>query len=54
MKSEEKNAFIGGMLKGSGMIHPNMATTLTFITTDVSIAPEYLQRALNDVVKRYS
>lgn len=46
-----KKCVIGGMLKGSGMIHPNMATTLTFITTDVSIAPEYLQRALNDVVK---
>ena len=41
----------GGMLKGSGMIHPNMATTLTFITTDVKIKTEYLQRALSDVVK---
>ena len=43
---------MGGMLKGSGMIHPNMATTLSFITTDVNIAPEYLQRALSDVIKR--
>lgn len=42
---------IGGMLKGSGMIHPNMATTLTFITTDVDISAELLQRALSDVVK---
>lgn len=42
---------IGGMLKGSGMIHPNMATTLTFITTDVNISAELLQRALDDVVK---
>lgn len=42
---------MGGMLKGSGMIHPNMATTLTFITSDVNISPELLQRALSDVVK---
>lgn len=42
---------IGGMLKGSGMIHPNMATTLTFITTDVNISAELLQKALSDVVK---
>lgn len=42
---------IGGMLKGSGMIHPNMATTLTFITTDTDISAELLQRALSDVVK---
>jgi glutamate N-acetyltransferase/amino-acid N-acetyltransferase len=46
-----KKCVIGGMLKGSGMIHPNMATTLSFITTDAAIAPEYLQRALSDVVK---
>ena len=39
------------MLKGSGMIHPNMATTLTFITTDADISAELLQRALSDVVK---
>lgn len=42
---------IGGMLKGSGMIHPNMATTLTFITTDTNISAELLQLALSDVVK---
>lgn len=46
-----KKCVMGGMLKGSGMIHPNMATTLSFITTDIAIAPEYLQRALSDVVK---
>ena len=34
---------MGGMLKGSGMIHPNMATTLTFITTDADISPELLR-----------
>ena len=42
---------LGGMLKGSGMIHPNMATTLTFITTDAAVSPEMLQMALNDVVR---
>ena len=42
---------MGGMLKGSGMIHPNMATTLTFITTDADISPELLQRSLDDIVK---
>lgn len=46
-----KNCTMGGMLKGSGMIHPNMATTLTFITTDVDISAELLQRALSEVVK---
>lgn len=46
-----KKCVIGGMLKGSGMIHPNMATTLTFITTDVAISSEYLKHALSDVVK---
>ena len=47
----DKKCVIGGMLKGSGMIHPNMATTLTFITTDVKIKTEYLQMALDDVIK---
>lgn len=46
-----KTCTMGGMLKGSGMIHPNMATTLTFITTDAAISPELLQRALSDIVK---
>ena len=36
---------IGGIAKGSGMIHPNMATMLVFITTDVDISPEILQYA---------
>ncbi len=38
---------IGGMAKGSGMIHPNMATMLVFITTDVAITPKMLQKALS-------
>ena len=42
-----KECKIGGMAKGSGMIHPNMATMLVFITTDVAISPEMLQKALS-------
>ena len=42
---------VGGMAKGSGMIHPNMATTLNFITTDCSIGSELLQKALSEIVK---
>lgn len=42
---------IGGIAKGSGMINPNMATMLSFITTDVSISPEMLDRALKADVK---
>lgn len=38
---------IGGIAKGSGMIHPNMATMLVFITTDCAISPDMLQRALS-------
>lgn len=46
-----KTCRLGGMAKGSGMIHPNMATTLNFITTDCSITYELLQEALSDIVK---
>lgn len=42
---------IGGIAKGSGMIHPNMATMLAFITTDVSISPSLLQKALSENIK---
>ncbi len=42
---------MGGMAKGSGMIHPNMATTLNFITTDVAIDSGLLQKALSEIVK---
>lgn len=42
---------IGGMAKGSGMIHPNMATTLNFITTDCAISSDILQKALSEIVK---
>ena len=42
---------LGGMGKGSGMIHPNMATTLNVITTDCAISSEMLQKALSETVK---
>ncbi len=42
-----KTCRIGGIAKGSGMIHPNMATMLVFITTDAAISPEMLSRALS-------
>ena len=42
-----KICHIGGIAKGSGMIHPNMATMLVFITTDCAIAPNMLQKALS-------
>jgi len=41
---------IGGMAKGSGMIHPNMATMLAFVTTDINISNELLNRALKKSV----
>lgn len=46
-----KTVTIGGMAKGSGMIHPNMCTMLGFLTTDVAISKELLQKALSTVVK---
>ena len=42
-----KTCRLGGIAKGSGMIHPNMATMLVFITTDAAIAPEMLKKALS-------
>jgi len=42
---------IGGIAKGSGMIHPNMATMLVFITTDCKISPEMLKKALSSDIK---
>ena len=46
-----KVVHLGGMAKGSGMIHPNMATTLNFITTDAAISSEMVQKALSEIVK---
>ncbi len=42
---------LGGIAKGSGMIHPNMATMLVFITTDCAITPKALQIALSNDIK---
>ncbi len=46
-----KTATIGGMCKGSGMIHPNMCTMLGFVTTDVNISKELLLKALQENIK---
>lgn len=46
---------LGGMCKGSGMIHPNMCTMLGFVTTDVNISKEMLQKALSaDIVDSFN
>ncbi len=42
---------LGGMSKGSGMIHPNMCTMLGYLATDCAIAPELLQKALSAVIR---
>lgn len=50
-----KQCRIGGIAKGSGMIHPNMATMLVFITTDVAISPRLLQKALSsDIAETFN
>lgn len=45
-----KTVTIGGMAKGAGMIHPNMATTLCFLTTDASVPAPVLRRALRSAI----
>ena len=50
-----KTCHLGGIAKGSGMIHPNMATMLVFITTDAAISPALLQKALsNDITNTFN
>ncbi len=46
-----KQIFIGGMSKGAGMIHPNMATMLCYLTTDAAATPAFLQAALRELVQ---
>lgn len=46
-----KTVTVGGMCKGSGMIHPNMCTMLSFVTTDAAISKELLQKALSASVQ---
>ena len=46
---------MGGIAKGSGMIHPNMATMLVFLTTDAAVAPDMLHKALrHDIQKTFN
>ena len=47
----DKTVTVGGMAKGSGMIHPNMCTMLSFITTDAKISKKALQKALSEDVE---
>ena len=50
-----KTCRLGGIAKGSGMIHPNLATMLVFLTTDAAISPDMLQKALStDVQKSFN
>ena len=54
-EADGKTCHIGGICKGSGMIHPNMGTMLSFITTDCAISSEMLDKALKaDVKKTFS
>ncbi len=46
-----KTCRLGGIAKGSGMIHPNMATMLVFLTTDAAVSPAMLRRALSTDVQ---
>jgi len=50
VQTEPKGFTIGGVAKGAGMIHPNMATMLCFLTTDATIDTEFLQMALKKAV----
>lgn len=49
---EGKSCYIGGICKGSGMIHPNMATTLGFITTDIAIEKVLLDEMLKEAISK--
>ena len=51
-KMAGKRIHLVGCAKGAGMIHPNMATTLAFVTTDAAIAPSLLQKTLREVTSR--
>lgn len=50
VRAEEGNFIIGGIAKGSGMIHPNMATLLCFLTTDAGVDVDFLRKALREAV----
>jgi glutamate N-acetyltransferase/amino-acid N-acetyltransferase len=48
VKTKDAAFTIGGVAKGSGMIHPNMATMLVFLTTDAAVAPDFLSKSLHE------
>jgi glutamate N-acetyltransferase/amino-acid N-acetyltransferase len=50
IKTKDATFTIGGVAKGSGMIHPNLATMLVFLTTDAAITPDFLESALRSTV----
>lgn len=50
VKSESSDFIIGGVCKGAGMIHPNMATMLCFLTTDASVESNFLKKCLKEAV----
>lgn len=52
IQCSDKEVIVGGMAKGSGMIHPNMATVLGFITTDLDIDEKLLHEALTSAVRK--
>jgi len=52
LEIQDEKVIIGGMAKGSGMIHPNMATLIAVITTDANISKGLLEKALKEVVSR--
>lgn len=52
VKTDGKRIHLAGCAKGAGMIHPDMATTLAFVTTDAAIAPGLLQKTLHEVTGR--
>ncbi len=47
-----KQVCIGGMAKGSGMIHPNMATMISIITTDINISPKLMDKAFKEIINK--
>ena len=52
LELDGKTVRVGGISKGSGMIHPNMATMLCFVTTDCAITPEMLDKAIHQVTEK--
>ncbi|MCR4435485.1 MAG: bifunctional glutamate N-acetyltransferase/amino-acid acetyltransferase ArgJ [Clostridiales bacterium] len=51
LEIQGEKVYIGGMAKGSGMIHPNLATMIAVLTTDINISKSLLDKALKEIVK---